>query len=374
LIQDPSCMVQPQRLKKLLERMVDIYSPSGKEEELVEFLRGYLKRRGLPVTLQPVDENRSNLLVIPPETDVRLALVGHLDTVAAYEIEDYGYSERDGTIRGLGTADMKGGCAAMIEAYLSLWQSGRQRFPAALCLVVGEEEAGDGARQLTRQHHFPWVLIGEPTDLRPCLSHYGYVELHVTTGGQRMHASLAGMAQSAVEVLLNVLLNLSKDIQARHPETTYNIRDLYSVHAGFAVPEYSEAWIDLHLPPSSPLGEIVTELEEGVAEQKGRYPGVDVGVNVTTIDAGYALPEKGRLIDALKTVYDRRGLLWAPEPFRSHSDANQLWAAGMKALILGPGRLEYAHAPQEEVPFDQVALASEIYAELMVESCPGSGG
>lgn len=367
-------IVQPQRLKKLLERMVDIYSPSGKEEEIVEYLRGYLRRQGLPVTLQPVDENRHNLLVVPHETEMRLALVGHLDTVAAYEIEAYGYSETDGMIGGLGTADMKGGCAAMVEAYVSLWQSGCERLPVALCLVVGEEEAGDGARQLAKQYHFPWVLIGEPTDLKLCLSQYGYVEMHVTTGGQRMHASLAGSAPSAVEVLLNVLLRLSKDIQTRHPEMTYNIRDLYSAHAGFAVPEYSEAWIDLHIPPSAPVGEIVMELEEAVSEQKERCPEIAVELKVMTIDAGYALPEKGRLIDALKAVFDRRGLHWAPEPFRSHSDANQLWAAGMKTLLLGPGRLEYAHAPQEAVSFDQVVLASEIYAEMILESFPESVG
>ncbi|PIU32475.1 MAG: peptidase M20, partial [Syntrophobacteraceae bacterium CG07_land_8_20_14_0_80_61_8] len=44
-------------------------------------------------------------------------------------------------------------------------------------MVVGEEEEGDGARRLVRDHHFPWAVIGEPTDLKIGLSHFGYLEV-----------------------------------------------------------------------------------------------------------------------------------------------------------------------------------------------------
>lgn len=147
--------------------MVDIYSPSGKEEELVDFLRRYLKRQGLPVILQEVDENRHNILVIPPDREIQVAMIGHLDTVPAYELEEYGYSEQGDISKGLGTADMKGGCAAMVEAYLAVWKAMAARLPVALCLLVGEEEEGDGARELIKHYHFPWAVIGEPTDMKP---------------------------------------------------------------------------------------------------------------------------------------------------------------------------------------------------------------
>ncbi|MFH1490366.1 MAG: hypothetical protein ABII06_15780 [Pseudomonadota bacterium] len=76
--------IQPQRLRKLLRRLLDIYSPSGKEEDALHYLQGYLKRQGLPVSRQTVDENRYNLMVIPTERDVQAALIGHVDTVAAH--------------------------------------------------------------------------------------------------------------------------------------------------------------------------------------------------------------------------------------------------------------------------------------------------
>ena len=44
--------IQPERLKKLLKDMVDIYSPSGKEEEVLQFTEEYLKAAGLNVKKQ----------------------------------------------------------------------------------------------------------------------------------------------------------------------------------------------------------------------------------------------------------------------------------------------------------------------------------
>ena len=149
---------------------MDIYSPSGKEEEILHFLQGYFRRRGFPVRCQPVDENRFNLIVAPPDVDVSVALMGHLDTVVAYDLDDYGYSEQGDLVKGLGTSDMKGGCAAMIEAYMTFYESFHSYPPVALCLVVGEEEEGDGAKHLVEEYNFSWAIVEEPTDLHPCRS------------------------------------------------------------------------------------------------------------------------------------------------------------------------------------------------------------
>lgn len=359
--------IRPQRLRTLLRRMVDIYSPSGKEGEIVTFLQGYLRRRGLPVTLQPVEEGRANLLVLPEECDAELALVGHIDTVAAPDLDSYEYAEHGDEIEGLGTADMKGGCAAMIEACLVFRERHGDSYPVALCLVVGEEEVGDGAAALMRTHHFPWAIIGEPTDLRPCLSHFGYLEVALVTEGTRRHASLAPRGGNAVETMLALILRITHHLGERRPGLVHNIRDLFSAQAGFAVPERCEARLDVHLPPGSPVGEILTELEELVAADAGEEAEVQCSMRVMTIDAGYALPEKGRLVDALRRAYASRELPWAPRDFPSHSDANHLWAAGVKSIILGPGQLEKSHSPGESVSFAQVLAAAELYLAALEE-------
>ena len=360
------CVIQPQRLRRLLRRLVDIYSPSGKEEEILEFLHGYLRRRGLHVSRQPVDDNRYNLVLIPPEPDIHLALIGHLDTVSAYDLDTYGYTENGDLIKGLGTADMKGGCAAAVEAYLTLWEAGYSRLPVALCFVVGEEEEGDGAERLVEEYHFPWAIIGEPTDLQPCLSNYGYLEIQIFATGERRHASLASARQNPIEVMFRLMLRISHHVEEKRPELVYNIRDLFSSQSGFAVPERCEARLDIHLPPAAPIGEIITELEEVVAQEQIQNSYTNTTLRIATIDGGYELPEKGPVVEALKGVYGKHSLPWEPAAFRSHSDANQLWAAGVKTILLGPGRLEKAHAPEESVSFQQVRLAAELYVDFLI--------
>jgi acetylornithine deacetylase len=359
-----SC-IQPNRLRRLLRRLIDIYSPSGKEEEILAFLHGYLKRHGLPVIRQPVDECRYNLVVVPPGQEIQLALIGHLDTVAAYDFDHYGCEEQGDLVQGLGAADMKGGCAALVEAYLSTWQEKVSGPPMALALLVGEEEDGDGAERLAREFHFPWAIIAEPTDLRPCLSHYGYLEIQLTTRGPRLHASLANRRQNPVQSMLSLLLCISRYLEKERPEAVYNIRDLLSTRAGFVVPDWCEAWIDIHLPPRAPIGDITRDLEGILSRARTENPQLEATIRFTNIHTGYELPDKAPVVEALQDLYEKKSLPWEPEPFCSHSDANLLWASGVKPLLLGPGSLDKAHAPDESVSFLQVRTAAELYCELV---------
>jgi acetylornithine deacetylase len=358
-------MTSTDRLKKLFHRLVDIYSPSGKENDILDYLKGYFKKNSIPAIIQEVDETRYNLVVLPENGQAELALIGHVDTVAAYDIEDYGWHENGDLISGLGTADMKSGCAAMVEAFLTLRNTYGPDVPAALCLVVGEEENGDGAARLIEDYHFPWAVIGEPTNLVACLSCYGYLETQLQSIGKRFHASLASNGDNAIESLLQMMLRVSQYLRDHRPELVYSFRDLYSNRSGLTVPDRCEAWLDVHLPPDAAIGEIVTELEEACLAGQPVINDLKAGFHIETIDAGYRLPEKGPVAEALREVYKSMQISWQTSDFRSHSDANQLWAAGIKPVVLGPGRLEHAHVHDECVFFPQVVQAAAIYLGLM---------
>jgi len=113
------------------------------------------------------------------------------------------------------------------------------------------------------------------------------------------------------------------------------------------------------------MGEITMELEEVVANSRKDVAPLDAIIRFTTIDAGYELPEKGPIVETLKEVYTRRALPWQIEAFRSHSDANRLWAAGIKPLLVGPGKLEHAHAPDESISFLEVQQAADLYLHFL---------
>ena len=127
--------------------------------------------------------------------------------------------------------------------------------------------------------------------------------------------------------MLHLLLKISNYLECCRPEAVYNIRELSSSQAGFVVPDRCEAWLDNHLPPTAPIGEIMLEIEELLLQERQSNPQLDAALRFATIHAGYELPEKGPLVEALRTSYGHLALPWEPLPFRSHSDANLLWAA-----------------------------------------------
>lgn len=360
--------INTDRLKNLFRDIVDIYSPSGKEEQVLDYLCTYLRDHEFRVKRQFVDENRYNILVIPKkELEPELVFIGHVDTIAAYELDDFGWEEKGDRIIGLGTADMKGGCAAMVEAMILTKEILKKEPPVALALVVGEEEDGDGAAQFLEEYYFPWAIIGEPTNLSPCLAHFGYMEVLLRTFGKRMHASLANKKENAIEIMLNGLIEIGQHMSTTRPEVVYNIRDLFSARAGFAVSDRCEAWLDIHIPPSSPAGVIATELEEVFLRYCETYKSIRSSFRIMTIDAGYEFPSRGPIVESLQKVYAKRNIHWKTNTFRSHSDANQLWAAGIKPILLGAGRLEMAHTPEESVSFQKICKAAQIYADLILE-------
>jgi acetylornithine deacetylase len=359
--------VDPRRLRRLLQHLIDQYSPSGKEEEICAYLRGYLRRHGLPAEFQAVDEARSNVVVLPPEGEPRVVFVGHVDTVTAPDLQHFEFEEDGDLVTGLGAADMKGGCAAMVEAFVALAEAGRTNLPVALALVVGEEETGDGARSLVEEIRCPWAVIGEPTGLVPCTGSFGYLEAHVTAAGRRRHASMAEAAGHPVAALMRVVLGIGTHLETARAGTVFNVRDLHTASSGFAVPERCEAWLDLHLPPTAPIGQVVQELEDLVAEEGARSPDAGLAIRFETLAAGYELADRGLVVDALRRVFVRRGLAWSPRPFPSHSDANLLWAAGVRPIIVGCGDLEQAHSRDESVSWQQVVTAAGVFLDLALE-------
>lgn len=359
---DISMDVQPERLKNLLKELIDIYSPSGKEEGVVEYVEAYLKNKGLDVIKQKVDENRFNLVVLPEnEEEVDLCFVGHLDTVTAHDLDNYAFSEEGDTVTGLGASDMKAGCAAMIEAFTVLAERGGVLPPVSLALVVGEEEESDGAKTLMREYSFPWAVVGEPTNMIPCLGHYGYLEVLLRTKGKRAHSSMPELGQNAIETMLKLLLKVTEYITSLPKGVVYNIRQLSGFPGGFVVPDTCEAWIDLHLQPDSRVDLLKEELEQLVEGVDESTSGMDAYIRFESTQSGYRISPERPLVKKLKEVYKKLSLPWEPQDFRSHSDGNVLWAAGVDPIILGPGRLETAHTAEESVDFRQVVQAARLY-------------
>lgn len=378
-------VLRSDRLFDLFRTMVDCYSPSGKEEELTDLLGAILTDRlagtGCRISRQPVDETRHNLLIASPgSSEIPLASaplegrdkvsfdtlwLGHIDTVPAFDIENYALKKAEGRLFGLGTADMKGGCAAMIEAFCVVAQLKALPPRALLALVVGEEESGDGTRALLETCRFDAALVAEPTGLLPCLEHYGYVELRLNTYGQRRHAAMSIRGTNAIHSMLHCLLDIEEHVERDEPQTILNIRDLHSAESGFAVPDRCSASVDFHVPPAVATRKYAAELQERIQHRLWQSECASFEIEFPTLDDGFSSCAEGDLASCLKQVYERQGMVWNLSSFKSHSDANLLYAAGCQTLILGPGELSEAHTRDESVAFDQVVAAAELYAGVL---------
>ena len=368
--------IDPVRLRQTLLEALDIYSPSGKEEDIQLFFEQRLQAAGTQVVRQYVEEERFNLLATMGAGPPQLLLVGHVDTVPAWDWEEFGPGEEDGIIRGLGSADMKGGCVAMVEAWLALATLPPEERPAAgLLLVVGEEENGDGSSRFLQEEQPPWVVIGEPTGLTACLAHYGYLEAGFLTRGRRSHSSLPELGHNAVESMLRVLLHLARDplFDREASGVVYSIRELSSSRAGFVVPDRCETWIDLHLPPERVPEAVAETIRRQATAAKSLIVDLDLEVSFDFAAQGYDLGPATPLWQALKATYPRLGLTLRRDAFRSHSDGNLFYAAGSKPLILGPGALETAHTPEEQTSFAEVVAAAKIYAALALANLGSNG-
>jgi acetylornithine deacetylase len=363
--------IDPERLRRTFLDLLEIYSPSGKEEDIQLHLEEILSRAGFLVLRQEVEEDRYNLCVTMGEDEPVLYLVGHVDTVPAWDLETFGAREDGEIIHGLGSADMKGGCAAMVEAWLAMADALKpaERPSVGLLLVVGEEENGDGSATFLEHCQPPWVVIGEPTGLSACFAHYGYLEAGFVTRGHRSHSSLPELGHNAVESMLRALLLLGNDplFDRAKSDIVYSIREMRSSRAGFVVPDRCEAWIDLHLPPEKDpiaLQELIRRLVKGADLF---IPGLDMEVSFDFASAGYNLGTDNRVAEILRGIYPGMGLHLQQDAFRSHSDGNLFFAGGCKPLILGPGSLETAHTPDEQVSSSEISAAARIYAALCLQ-------
>ncbi len=363
--------IRPERLHKTLMDLLDIYSPSGKEEDIQLYLGEILGRTGAIVERQEVEEERYNLCVTMGPGEPQLFLVGHVDTVAAWDLEMSGPREENGILYGLGSADMKGGCAAMVEAWLALTEAlpVDERPSVGLLLVVGEEENGDGSAAFLESCRPAWAVIGEPTGLAACFSHYGYLEANFISRGRRSHSSLPELGHNAVESMLRVLLHLGKDalFHREKSDVVYSIREMSSSPTGFVVPDRCETWIDLHLPPGREPMLIQEAIRRGMEDARRYIPDLDVDVSFDVAYGGYDLGAENRMARLLKEVYDELNLPFRRDSFRSHSDGNLFYAAGTKPILLGPGSLETAHTSDEQVLFWEVLTAARIYAALCLK-------
>ena len=141
--------------------LIKIHSETGKEQEAQNFYMEYLKKAGLEVTLQPVDDiGRCNVIGKIPGTGKgrKLMLHSHLDTIDWSDCVQPYFNEEENRVYGRGSADMKGQCALQAVAAKAIANSG-VKFKGDL-YVIGSMGEETGTK---RPDGTPWVIGAQAT-------------------------------------------------------------------------------------------------------------------------------------------------------------------------------------------------------------------
>jgi acetylornithine deacetylase len=181
--------------------LVDIDSTTGREAEAGRWLAEHLRTLGFSVTKQPVDAERFNILATlgPPA----VVLSTHFDCVPPF----FPSRIEGDRLFGRGSCDAKGILAAQVAAADFMRREGETR--VGLLFVVGEERGSDGAKVANASPVGSRFLVdGEPTDSRLGLATRGMLRLKLRTSGRAAHSSFPELGESAIDKLIDALLDL----------------------------------------------------------------------------------------------------------------------------------------------------------------------
>ena len=189
---------------ELTRRLVAIPSenpPGNHYAECVALLEAELER----LDLKPRRITEDILEASVGEGDRPLYFHGHYDVVPAQarsQFEPYIEGDR---LYGRGTADMKGGLAAMIHALVALRDApGR----VVLHLVPDEETGGARGSRLLENLDGIGMLTPEPTSGVVWNANRGAISMRVTTRGKAAHVGLAHTGVNAFERMVELVKRL----------------------------------------------------------------------------------------------------------------------------------------------------------------------
>jgi [amino group carrier protein]-lysine/ornithine hydrolase len=139
-----------------LQKIVSIYSPSGREEEVAQFIVNEGKKLGFD---KAEVDHFNNVILEIGEGEKEIILLGHIDTVKPF----LSVKVEDGKLYGRGSVDAKGAFAAFVFAALAA----SKKLKNTKIIVAGasqEEQHGIGGQILAEKFQNPSaVIVGEPS-------------------------------------------------------------------------------------------------------------------------------------------------------------------------------------------------------------------
>ena len=367
-------------LIKIDSRNPTLAPDSAGEGECAHTLASVLEDWGFVVEVTENPPRRPNVIArLGPLHAPTLMLNGHLDVVGVEGMvhEPFGAEVRDNRIYGRGSADMKGGLAAMCAAAITGAAAGSKR-QVMIAAVVDEEYESLGMRALLDSGvRADAAIITEPTRLAICPAHRGFAWIDVALRGRAAHGSRYDIGVDAIThagLLLTELdaLEQTRDSGLRHPLLGRGSLHASKIRGGVGMSTYPEACdlsIERRTLPGESAEKALKEINDACDRVKTKRPDFDARVTLSTAQLPSDVSPDAPIVKRLRGALEREGIPVRIEGLSAWTDAALLNEAGIPAICFGPGDIALAHAAEEFVPVEEINLATRALTRVVREWC-----
>ncbi|MCW4008359.1 MAG: M20/M25/M40 family metallo-hydrolase [Candidatus Bathyarchaeota archaeon] len=358
---------------QFLINLLGIYSPSGKEEAIGNFLAEEMMKLGFQVGVDSV----GNVIGVIGDGEPVILLCGHMDTVAGH----IPLRVEEGKIYARGAVDAKGPLAAMIMAAAS---AGKDPAFKGKILVIGaveEEATSRGIRHLITQGiKADYAIFGEPSGVENITIGYkGQVQLRIVVNTDTGHASTPWLYENALEKAYELWQQIKTAYSYAPTDKQNGESPFYAVtacltkltggRANSVIPYECEMALDIRVPPQFTTAQIIEQTQKLIAQYQQSNPKVLVKATVHDTVEPFEVNKNSLLVHALSAAI--RKVRNKPATLMRKTgtgDMNILGKAmNLPIVTYGPGDSHLDHRVDEHITISEYLDAIQIYKETLLK-------
>jgi acetylornithine deacetylase len=364
---------------------------------------------GLAVQWQQVEQGRANVLgtLRGAGGGPTLMFNGHMDTsysgkepwlahVPGFQPEPF---IRERRLYGLGISNMKGALACYVEALRALADDGISLrgdvLVAAVCGEIEKAQHGDaqgaeyrgyatGSRYLvTHGGVADMCILGEPTEGKIVLGHFGSLWVRISTHGNFIHTAFSEGLRDRNSILrmrevLGALLEWIPRWED-NPENSFRgakaIVNVGALQGGFGwrvsrTPHRTDLFLDIRVPPTRAMSAVRNEVFELIRQLDRRFPDYGLEGEVYVSAPGSEIAEDHPLVAAIDEGHTEVfGAAPERDVTRWFSDASVLTRYGIETVNYGTstGLLDTEYG--ENLDIDGLVSTADVYARAAQQLC-----
>lgn len=370
---DPIALLQ--QLVRIDSRNPSLVTGAPGEGSVAHALAETLRAWGFAVSLDEAAPGRPNVLARIGRAGGRTLLFnGHLDVVGVDGMRHAPFDAevRDGQLYGRGSADMKGGVAAMCAAAARAAQQNLEG-EIIVTAVVDEEFESLGTRALVASGvRADAAIVTEPTRLAVSPAHRGFVWVELGFRGRAAHGSRYDIGIDAIRhagLVIAAFDQLQREVLDRRTHPLLGHASLHTATiaggAGWSTyPERCTLRVERRTLPGETTEQVMAEFDD-VRQRVAAYDAMlDLTLRHILTQGPSDVVADAPIVRALENAMRGEGETVRHEGMSAWTDAAILNDAGIPAICYGPGDISLAHADEEWVPLDEVERATRVLTRL----------